>query len=77
MNTANIMKMIGMIKDICTEYMSIDGILKKMYEKMGMRSTVSQHALLSSTAKSYITYLQDRDELECRFIDNIMMWKAK
>ena len=42
-----------------------------------MRSTVSQHALLSSTAKSYITYLQDRDELECRFIDNIMMWKAK
>lgn len=77
LNTANIMKMIGMIKDICTEYMFIDGILKKMYEKMGMRSTVSQHALLSSTAKSYITYLQDRDELECRFIDNIMMWKAK
>lgn len=77
LNTANIMKMIDMIKDICKDFISIDGILKKMYEKLGMRATVSQHALISSTARCYITYLQDRDELECRFIDNIMMWKTR
>ena len=75
-NRRNIIEIIAMVKDICTEYRSIDQILKQMYERLGIRATLSQHALLSSTTKCYLTYLQDRGELDCRFIDNIMMWKA-
>lgn len=77
MNRANIEGIIDIVKEICFDYISIDYILKEMYGRMGMRSTVSQHALLSSTTKCYLTYLQDRDELECKFVDNIMMWKTK
>jgi len=76
LNTENIGDIINVIKDICTEYISADGILKAVYERMGMRNTVSQHALMSSTTKSYLAYLQDRDELECKFIDNTMVWKT-
>ena len=68
--------MIEVVKDICAEAISLDEILKKMYETMGMRTTVTQHALLSSTTKCYLTYLQDRGELECAFIDGIMTWKT-
>ncbi len=76
LNEANINRIIGAIKGMCTEPISLDEILKRMYAAMGMRTTVSQHALLSSTTKCYLTYLQDRGELECRFIDNIMTWKT-
>ena len=47
-----------------------------MYQAMGLREGVANHVLLSSTTKSYLTYLQDRDELECRIIDGVMMWKT-
>ena len=76
LNEANIKRIIEAIRGMCTEAISLDEILKRMYEAMGMRTTVSQHALLSSTTKCYLTYLQDRGELECTFIDGIMTWKT-
>lgn len=76
LNRKNIEDIIDLIKDICADYISIDGILKRMYEEMGIRCTVTQHALLSSTTKCYLTYLQDRDIIECKFIDQMMMWKT-
>ena len=77
LNRDNVEKMLESIRYICSEYMSIDNILKALFEELGMRCTVANHALLSSTAKSYLTYLQDRDQLDCKFIDNVMMWKTK
>ena len=76
LNEKNIAGAISMLKGACSEYISLENILKAMYEKMGMRATISQHALLSSTVKCYLTYLQDRGEMECTFIDNVMVWKC-
>ncbi|MFQ7101994.1 MAG: MBL fold metallo-hydrolase [Anaerovoracaceae bacterium] len=76
LNRANIERIIESIKKICSDEISLDEILKRMYEAMGMRTTVSQHALLSSTTKCYLTYLQDRGELECGFTDNVMTWRT-
>ncbi len=76
LNRANIERIIESIKKICSDEISLDEILKRMYETMGMRTTVSQHALLSSTTKCYLTYLQDRGELECGFTDNVMIWRT-
>lgn len=77
LNKANVEGLIRSIKSICSEYRSIDDILKDLFEELGMRCTVANHALLSSTAKCYLTYMQDRNEMDCAFIDNIMMWKTK
>ena len=76
LNRANIERIIESIKKICSDEISLDEILKRMYETMGMRTTVSQHALLSSTTKCYLTYLQDRGELECGFTDTVMTWRT-
>ena len=76
LNRANIERIIESIKKICSDEISLDEILKRMYETMGMRTTVSQHALLSSTTKCYLTYLQDRGELECGFTDKVMTWRT-
>ena len=76
MNIENQYNMIEQIKEICCEFKGLDEILEKMYEIIPMKKNVANHALLSSTTKSYLTYLQDRGELKCSFIDNVMVWKT-
>ncbi len=66
---------IELIRDICSDEISLDGILQQLYQRLEMRTNIVNHALISSTAKCYLTYLQDRGELECSFKDCILHWK--
>ena len=84
MNETNQKKLIKAVKDACSgegsaaEYTGagLDEILQKMYEATMLRNNVANHALLSSTVKCYLTYLQDAGEIECVFEDNMMVWRA-
>lgn len=76
-NLRSVIEMCGMICETCREYRGQDEILQQMYERLRMHARPAQHALLSSTVKSYLTYLQDRNKLECRFVDNIMKWRTQ
>lgn len=75
-NIDNINWMLDLIKDICSEYAGIDSILQQMYTRLNIRARVTQQVLLSSTAKGYLTYLEDTGKIDCKFIDNIMKWKT-
>lgn len=75
-NVDNMRWMLALIKDICKKYKGLDGILQQMYERLGIRARATQQVLLSSTTKSYLSYLEDIGELECKFIDNVMKWKV-
>lgn len=84
MNEANQKMLIKAVKDACSaggscvehKGASLDEIISKMYEATKMRTNEANHALLSSTVKCYLTYLQDNGEIECGFVDNMMVWKA-
>ena len=76
-NQRSVAEMCCMICETCREYRGQDEILQQMYERLRMHARPAQHALLSSTVKSYLTYLQDRNKLECRFVDNIMKWRTQ
>ena len=76
-NLRSVAEMCSMICETCREYRGQDEILQQMYERLRMHARLAQHALLSSTVKSYLTYLQDRNKLECRFVDNIMKWRTQ
>ena len=76
-NLRSVEEMCSMICETCREYRGQDEILQQMYERLRMHARPAQHALLSSTVKSYLTYLQDRNKLECRFVDNIMKWRTQ
>lgn len=76
-NLRSVAEMCSMICETCREYRGQDEILQQMYERLRMHARPAQHALLSSTVKSYLTYLQDRSKLECRFVDNIMKWRTQ
>ena len=76
-NLRSVAEMCSMICETCREYRGQGEILQQMYERLRMHARPAQHALLSSTVKSYLTYLQDRNKLECRFVDNIMKWRTQ
>ena len=76
-NLRSVAEMCSMICETCREYRGQDEILQQMYERLRMHARPAQHALLSSPVKSYLTYLQDRNKLECRFVDNIMKWRTQ
>ena len=76
-NLRSVAEMCSMICETCREYRGQDEILQQMYERLRMHARPAQHALLSSTVKSYLTYLHDRNKLECRFVDNIMKWRTQ
>lgn len=86
MNITNQRRLIEAVRDICGSGFhsgcdgnggaGLDCIVKKMYEFTGMKNNAANHALLSSTVKCYLTYMQDRGELECGFEDNVMVWKS-
>lgn len=76
-NQNSVYKICDMLCEVCREFRGQDEILQQMYERLRMHARPAQQALLSSTVKSYLTYLQDSDKLECRFVDNIMKWRTK
>lgn len=84
-NEANQNMLIEAVKDACSgddnsavahEGAGLDEIISKMYKVTKMRTNEANHALLSSTVKCYLTYLQDKGEIASRFVDDVMVWKT-
>ncbi|MDO4393486.1 MAG: MBL fold metallo-hydrolase [Bacillota bacterium] len=77
LNLDNIERMSEFFLDICAEARGIDEILKCMFEKLNMPRGIGYYAMASSTARSFLSYLQDKDELQCQFLDNVNKWYRK
>ncbi len=75
-NKENIRKNIEALLGICGQGKGYDEILKGVYDHYGMKANFIQHAVVGSTLRCYLTYLQDRSQLECFFDGNIMKWKS-
>lgn len=75
LNVENQRRLLAAVEDACTEASSFDDILSCMYEVTMLKNNAANHALLSSTVKCYLTYLQDIGRIECEFTDNKMVWK--
>ncbi|MBQ3521107.1 MAG: MBL fold metallo-hydrolase, partial [Firmicutes bacterium] len=61
-NEANQHMLIEAVKEACSGA-GLDEIISKMYKVTKMRTNEANHALLSSTVKCYLTYLQDKGEI--------------
>lgn len=75
-NKENIEKNIAALLKDCREGKCQDQILKGVYDRYGVKPNVVQNALVGATLRSYLSYLQDKGQLECYFEDNIMKWKT-
>jgi len=74
-NEANQKMLIEAVKEACSGA-GLDEIISKMYKVTKMRTNEANHALLTSTVKCYLAYLQDKGEVVSDFEDDVMVWKA-
>lgn len=65
------------IAGLCAEPAGFDVLLKRLFEAYGMKMSVQQHALIGSTLKSYLTWLEDRGLVEHCIEDNVLVWRSK
>ena len=54
---------------------TIPYILKSVFDNYNLVMNATQYVLLSSTVKSYLSYLNDLGKITYEFIDNKMYWK--
>ena len=61
---------------ITAEQKTFDEILKGVCDAFSIQLNAGQYALVGSTVKSFLTYLDDAERIGYRFEDNRMFWKS-
>lgn len=77
LNKKKIEEILDVIYKYCVENRTFEEILKYIFDKYLLTMNINQYVLISSTIKSYLSYLYDNNKLTYEFIDNKMIWKQK
>ncbi len=75
----NIEKTYQVIDDILcftAEKITFECLIKKLFDKYGLKLDFSQNMLIGSTIKSYLTHLLDGGKIQAVFEDNMQYWVA-
>lgn len=74
-NRRNIEDNIAGIWRDCGEGIHFDALLKRIFDRYGIRGDMAQYALSGSTLKCYLSYMEERGQIVSYFEDNILKWK--
>ena len=77
LNKKKIEEILDVIYKYCVENRTFEEILKYIFDKYLLTMNINQYVLISSTIKSYLSYLYDNNKLTYEFIDNKMVWKQE
>lgn len=61
----------------CQNPITTEEIIKKIFDTYNLEININQYALLGSTIKSYLTYLNNQNRVEYFFKDNLLYWLIK
>ena len=63
------------ILSFCSEGITFEDILKKVFDEYSLAMNPNQYVLIGSTVRSYLSYLYEEKKIEFAFEDNKMYWK--
>ena len=63
------------ILSLCTESVTFDELLGRLFDSLGLTLSLQQYVLVGSTVKSYLSYLTDRGEIAALCENNRLFWK--
>jgi len=75
LNRNKVNEIINRIYNACEREITIECILKYIFDEYGLVMNANQYVLVGSTIKSYLSYLYDENKLCYEFKDNRMVWK--
>lgn len=61
---------------ICKNNVTLEDIVKNLFDTYGLQMNLTQYYLISSTIKAYLSYLIDEGKIKYEFIDNKMYFKS-
>jgi len=76
-NLKKIEEIIERILEICEKPLNQEDLVKELCEFYGLTMDPNQYVLVSSTVRSYLSYMLEQDLLEYTFSDSQMLWKKK
>ena len=63
------------IVGFCRTPISFESLLRRLFDAYGLTLTFEQYALVGSTVRSYLTWLNDSGRLQAGIEDNELLWK--
>ena len=60
---------------LCAEPLDFETLLQRVFAAYGMTMNLQQYALIGSTLRSYLSWLQDQGRIGYTFDDNRMLWQ--
>lgn len=76
LNRNKVYEIIDIILDFCKQSICFEDLLKKLFDHYNLILTIEQYALVGSTIKSYLSYLNEENKIEIIFENNKMYWKS-
>lgn len=77
LNKNKINEICNAILNTCQNPITTEEIIKKIFDTYNLEININQYALLGSTIKSYLTYLNNQNRVEYFFKDNLLYWVIK
>lgn len=77
LNKNKINEICNAILNACQNPITTEEIIKKIFDTYNLEININQYALLGSTIKSYLTYLNNQNKVEYFFKDNLLYWLIK
>lgn len=62
---------------LCGDPIPFDALLQKLFERLRLEMNVTQHALVGSTLRSYLSWLCANGRMEALIQNNLLLWKSK
>lgn len=75
LNRKKVLETGAYIRELCGEPKTFEEILQKVFQDYGMQMTYQQYALIGSTVRSYLAWLEARGGAEAVIEENRMLWK--
>lgn len=76
LNRNKVREVLDKIYHICKKVISVEDILKFIFDEYGLAINANQYMLVGSTIRSYLSYLYDEQKITYTFQENRMLWKA-
>lgn len=75
-NRAAVLEVCDRILDVCKAPKSFEAILRELFLSFGLTMSIDQYALVGSTVKSYLTYLNESSKLSFNALDGMILWQS-
>ena len=74
-NERKVQEVIAVIYDFCEKEVTIEEVLKYIFDHYSLTMNANQYVLIGSTIRSYLSYLADENKITYEFKENKMIWR--